>query len=143
MKNTVLCTALLILYCGVSDGQTYRILYEFGTQMGDGSSPTSPLIADAAGNLYGTTQSGGNADATCLNTKGCGTVFELMHNDDGTWTESVLYAFCSNYSSGLCLDGANPLSKVILDSSGNLYGTTAYGGSSGLAACGNGCGTVF
>ena len=75
---------------------------------------------DAAGNLYGTTEGGGIASCGGL---GCGVVFELA--PDGT--ETVLYSFCSQ--SG-CADGAVPLAGLIMDAAGNLYGTTAFGGTS-------------
>jgi uncharacterized repeat protein (TIGR03803 family) len=81
------------------------------------------LIMDASGNLYGTTYAGGLS--------GCGVVFELSPNGDGTWRESVLYAF-----TGLNGDGSNPVASVTLDTAGNLYGTTLYGGIYGF-------GTVF
>jgi uncharacterized repeat protein (TIGR03803 family) len=75
------------------------------------------VILDHAGNLYGTTIAGGD--------KGSGTVFELTHNSNGSWHESVLYDFCSLTS---CSDGSGPSSGLIFDQAGNLYGTTFYGG---------------
>jgi uncharacterized repeat protein (TIGR03803 family) len=90
---------------------------------GDGGGPSSILIADAAGNLYGTTQGGGNRE--CGGT-GCGVVFELSPNSDGSWTETVLYVFCSLTN---CTDGEDPLSgPLVRDATGNLYGTTYFGG---------------
>ena len=53
-----------------------------------------------------------------------GTVFKLTPNLNGTWTESTLYHFCSLTN---CSDGANPLSVLIFDAAGNLYGTTYRG----------------
>jgi uncharacterized repeat protein (TIGR03803 family) len=92
------------------------VLYRF---MGgsDGEGPSySDLIFDSAGNMYGTTRFGGGmADA--------GTVFQLMN---GTWTENVIHTF------GQATDGANPNSGVIFDNVGNLYGTTYFGGTSGV-----------
>jgi uncharacterized repeat protein (TIGR03803 family) len=100
---------------------TEKVLYSF--QGGsDGSSPLSGLISDSAGNLYGTTLTGG--------TNGLGTVFELIHSNGG-WTEKVLHNF--NYNG---TDGFTPLAGLIFDKAGNLYGTTVGGGS-------NGWGTVF
>src|SRR5579871_1192608 len=98
----------------------------------------SELVADKAGNLYGTTY-GGGATNFC---SGCGTVFSLTPNSDGSWTESVIYNFCASYSNGACLDGAEPVSGLILDGAGNLYGTTKAGGAPTCAIAG-GCGTVF
>jgi uncharacterized repeat protein (TIGR03803 family) len=91
-----------------------NILYNFPGSSFDGSQPESGLISDAAGNLYGTTISGGNVQA--------GTVYELSPGPGGTWTESVLYAFKGN------TDGAYPMNALALDKLGNLYGTTYSGG---------------
>jgi uncharacterized repeat protein (TIGR03803 family) len=103
----------------------------------DGAGPDSVLIADRAGNLYGTTTAGGNAE--CGGT-GCGTVFELSPQSDGSWKGTVLYAFCS--LSG-CTDGERPLAgPLVRDPAGNLYGTTYFGGAS-QNCNGVGCGTIF
>jgi uncharacterized repeat protein (TIGR03803 family) len=125
-------------YCGVvfrltpqTDG-TWKedVLYSFGSQSGDGQGPAGSLIFDANGNLYGTTYYGG--------TSGAGTIFKLAPNSNGTWTESVLYTFCSLSN---CTDGDEPFSPLIFDGSGNLYGTTGWGG--GSSHCNDGCGVVF
>jgi uncharacterized repeat protein (TIGR03803 family) len=123
-----------------SDGSwTESVLYSFCslTNCADGSAPVAGVIVDEAGNLYGTTIYGGSTSNSICN--GCGVVFELIPNADGSWTESVLYSFCSLR---LCVDGAEPASGVTFDQTGNLYGTTTIGGPS--SACGLfGCGTVF
>jgi uncharacterized repeat protein (TIGR03803 family) len=112
--------------CGVvfkvDPSGTETVLYSFnGT---DGDEPMGGLIFDAHGDLFGTTTNGGtNFD---------GTVFELVPNSDGTWTEQVLYSFTSG--SG---DGSNPEAGVVMDHAGNLYGTTESGGNN------PGDGTVF
>jgi uncharacterized repeat protein (TIGR03803 family) len=117
-------------YGGTSDfGTVYEldasghesVLYKF-TNGPDGSAPQSRLILDSAGNLYGTTSSGGN----CFN---CGAVFKLTPSPAGA-TITVLHSFAGGS------DGAQPLGGLVRDSAGNLFGTTFYGGSSGL-------GTVF
>ncbi len=84
------------------------VLYNF-TGGADGSEPSGPLIADPAGNLYGTTVIGGN---------GGGVVFELSpgRGRKGSWTETVLHGFDGK-------DGANPLGGLAMDAQGNLYGT--------------------
>ena len=115
---------LLVAAPAFSQSQ-FKVLHNFtGT---DGSWPQS-VIFDHAGNLYGTTAFGGNTARDC-NRMGCGTVFELVRNPDGTWTETVLYAFCSVGSN--CTDGYNPSIALVFDAAGNLYGTTLSGGANG------------
>lgn len=90
------------------------------------------LVADAAGNLYGTAAFGGKPG--CSQGNGCyglGLLFELSPNSDGTWTEKVLHLFTAGK------DGATPTGPLLLDSAGNLYGTTFWGGAF------NGNGNVF
>jgi uncharacterized repeat protein (TIGR03803 family) len=99
----------------------------------DGVDPAATLAADSAGNLYGTTVSGGTGT---LCTNGCGTVFELSPVSGGKWKETVLYSFTGGN------DGKNPYGGVTLDSKGDLYGTTVAGGSGG-ACTGDGCGVVY
>jgi uncharacterized repeat protein (TIGR03803 family) len=93
----------------------------------DGVAPRAELIWDAQGNLYGTTQEGG----TCY-FGGCGTIFRI--EPDGH--ETVLYKF-SGYG-----DGHQPQDRLVLDKTGNLYGTTVYGGNFTCDPAG-GCGVVF
>jgi uncharacterized repeat protein (TIGR03803 family) len=112
-------------------GWTEMVLHNFNNDGVDGAYPQAGLIFDAAGNLYGTTHSGGTHNASCSND--CGTVFELTPSAGGTWTEKVLYDFYS-----IRTDGAFPASSLIFDGAGNLYGTTIFGGASGA-----GNGTVF
>jgi uncharacterized repeat protein (TIGR03803 family) len=103
-----------------------RVIHRF-TGNPDGEYPSSSLVADSAGNLYGTATWGGLYNQ--------GVVYELTPSSDGRWTETVLY----NFPGGVL--GGNPFSGVILDAAGNLYGTT-FGG--GFYTCGNAnCGTVF
>ena len=101
----------------LSPNGTETVLYNFGAGT-DGANPNAGLVFDASGNLYGTTVNGGSY--------GGGTAFELSPNGGGGWTESGLYSF-----GGTPSDGLNPYSALIFDSSGNLYGTTANGGSFG------------
>ncbi len=93
-------------------GWTQLVLHHFGHGT-DGSRPDGGLTWDAAGNLYGTTSTGGVHND--------GTVFELTPNGDGGWTENRLYDF--DYGSGA--DGALPHVGLIWDAAGNLYGTTS------------------
>lgn len=73
---------------------------------------------DTSGNLYDATQYGGLGCSQSL----CGTVFKLTPKSGGTWKEAILHQF---ESAG---DGSKPQWGLILDNSGNLYGTTYYGG---------------
>jgi uncharacterized repeat protein (TIGR03803 family) len=124
-------------------GVVYRIdsagnetlLYSFSGGSG-GANPDSVLLFDSKGNLYGTTENGGNSE--CGGT-GCGVVFELSPQSDGSWTETALYAFCS--LSG-CADGEGPIGPLVRDSSGNLYGETFRGGTY-RNRNGDACGVVF
>jgi len=117
-----------------SGGWTETVLHNFAGGS-DGSSPWySKLIFDEAGNLYGTTASGGSA-AGCTVSGGCGTVFELKPGSNRQWTETILYTFGSIWSSTVYPSG------VVFDSAGNLYGTTGQGGTHDW--CSSGCGTVF
>jgi uncharacterized repeat protein (TIGR03803 family) len=102
---------------------TEKVLWNFGSGA-DGSYPQGGLIFDAAGNLYGTTTSGG--------AHGPGTVFELMPAGGGTWSERVVHSF------GNGADGSGPYAGLIFDAAGNLYGTTHQGGTYGYPG-----GTVF
>jgi uncharacterized repeat protein (TIGR03803 family) len=107
------------------------VLYSFKGEE-DGGESIAGLVMDAAGNLYGTTQLGG--DSSCAGGIGCGTVFKLDKNGN----ETVLYRFTGS------TDGLQPGAAVIRDAAGNLYGTTLQGGDLGCAlGNGFGCGTVF
>ncbi len=105
------------------NAQTYSVLYSFKGGA-DGQVPMGSLIRDAAGNLYGTTFTGGVPDR--------GTVFKL----DSTGNETVLYTFSG-------ADGGNPFAGMIRDAAGNLYGTTGNGGVFTCYGIPGGCGTVF
>ncbi len=95
---------------------TLTTLHQFGYPSTDGAQPMAPLVADANGNLYGTTYVGGKlCEGSNSGSAGCGVVFKI----DPAGNESILYSFGTNPQ-----DGANPPSGLILDSAGNLYGTT-------------------
>jgi uncharacterized repeat protein (TIGR03803 family) len=113
-----------------STGPSEKILYNF--QGGsDGVQPESRLVADSAGNFYGTT-----AGAFCGDTGQCGTVFELKRPEapGQPWAETVLYNFCPQIIT--CPDGYQPSGGLVFDSKGNLYGATLWGGPGGS-------GTIF
>jgi hypothetical protein len=131
-------------------GWTETVLHNFTDA--DGALPSGSLALDSAGHLYGVTSNGGGTNAACpIDRKtgapaGCGVAFELVPPKAGhtAWTMTVLHKF------GVGSDGVAPLSKLIRDSAGNLYGTTTGGGlkpascaadpSSGIIG---GCGIVF
>jgi uncharacterized repeat protein (TIGR03803 family) len=98
-----------------------RVIYFINR--GDGFAPSSGVIFDKAGNLYGTNSLGMPA--------GGGSVFELSPVGRGAWNPRVVHAFANNST-----DGGEPRGGLIMDSAGNLYGTTFHGGASGY-------GTVF
>jgi uncharacterized repeat protein (TIGR03803 family) len=105
-------------------GWTETILHDFDYNGKDGYQPNGSLVFDGAGNLYGTTEAGGTgACEGVTSVVGCGTVFELSPAAGGGWTEKILYSFLSNGR-----DGNTPLSALVFDSDGNLYGTTYNGG---------------
>jgi uncharacterized repeat protein (TIGR03803 family) len=105
----------------VGGGWTKTSLHDFASNGKDGTYPRGGLI-DSAGNLYGTTTSGGLGE---------GIVFELAPKVGGGWKEKVLYSFGSQ-----SLDGYAPQCSLIRDSAGNLFGTGPQGGT-------HGGGTVF
>lgn len=99
----------------------------------DGAQPSSGLVIDRNGALYGTTDYGGIQNSGCTDVagSGCGTIFSLRQGSGGGWRETVLYRF-AGVPDGLIPHSAHP----ILDEAGNLYGTTLEGGT-------NGFGTVY
>lgn len=114
-----------------ADG-TEKVLYSFCQQQNctDGAGPwNAKLLRDRSGNLYGTTTGGGSTNS--------GVVFEISAR--GSY--SVLHSFCPQGGSP-CSDGVVPFGAPIMDSAGNLYGTTYYGGTS-CNQSGNGCGTIW
>jgi len=115
----LLC-ALLLLAAVPSPAQTEVVLYNF-TGTPDGSNPYGGLTLHN-GNLFGTTSAGGQY--------GFGSVYELTPNGSGGWSQTVLYSFCPLFPN--CTDGQTPTySSLLFDNSGNLYGTTFQGGTTG------------
>jgi uncharacterized repeat protein (TIGR03803 family) len=102
---------------------TENVVYYFQGDRGtatDGAAPTAGLITDQNGNFYGTTRLGGSGCGR--GNRGCGTVFEVPA---GGGSDIILY----NFTDGA--DGGNPESTLVMDSSGNLYGTASNGGANG------------
>jgi uncharacterized repeat protein (TIGR03803 family) len=123
---------LVVLGSGVTrpsaEAQTLTVLYSF-TGSSDGGNSYADLVRDAAGTVYGTTYYGG--DFNCNHVSGCGVVFKV----DTSGTETVVHTFAGS-------DGAYPVGGLLLNSAGDLYGTTAHGGNLSCDAP-IGCGTVF
>lgn len=129
---------------GTGCGTVYKLagghesaLYSFMNQA-DGGFPAANVIADAAGNLYGSAVLGGDLNCTPGgsrrqgNPPGCGTVFKISPSGE----ETTLYTFTDG------ADGAWPSAGLVMDSAGNLYGTATLGGDLNCGQ-GLGCGTVF
>ncbi len=97
----------------------------------NGANPEYSLVFDKVGDLYGTAVEGGDLNCTA---DGCGTVFRLSPNSNGTWKETTLHVFSAG-------EGNFPSSSLSMDAAGNLYGTTYAGGD--YTNCLNGCGTIY
>jgi len=128
----ILITSFLALAASVNCRAGENTLVTFTGPNGIG--PVASVVLDSEGNLYGTTSAGGP--------NGNGTIFKLTPGSNGVWSQSLLYSFDTT----LHPKGPwGPFAPVVLDSAGNLYSTSYYGGSStGSTKCGStGCGTVF
>lgn len=108
---------------------TENLIYSFKGKP-DATDPDQSLIADSAGNLYGVSFGGGANDG--------GAVFELMPTQNG-WQESILHSFAFLGTSSPN-NGSYPESPLVMDRSGNLYGSTFFGGTGG---CEEWCGTIY
>jgi len=133
----------ILVGCGIvfklDPSGTETVLHRFGPAASDGARPQGRLIVDSLGNLFGTTEWGGNGGCRIFfgfnHVKvdvGCGTVFKV----DANGNESILYNFIN--------DGAFPVAGLAQDTSGNLFGTASTGGVMNCASALFGqCGTVF
>lgn len=134
---------MIILAVGAFTSALWKehVRYSFQGGNSDGATPAGGVVFDSQGNLYGATSGGGSG--SCAGFFQCGTVYELSPpaQKGGAWTETVLYDFQGNQSG----DGSSPAGGLIIDKSGNLYGTTGYGGTGDCVLLGSkeGCGTVF
>ena len=112
---------LLLAMAGASLGQSdaFQVLHSFGGP-GDGIGPSSGMIFDKQGNAYGETLGGGNTSCT----GGCGLVYELSPQKNGSWVETILYEFAGGS------EGEEPNGGLAMDATGKLYGVTEFGGAS-------------
>jgi uncharacterized repeat protein (TIGR03803 family) len=116
---TALAVIVLAVATQSAQAQTYTVLYSF-QGMPDGDTPYAGVVQDKAGNLYGTTEDGGNYKKINHCNSGCGTVFKL----DPSGQETILHNFSVAQGDH---NGQNPEAGLVLDSSGNLYGTDGRG----------------
>jgi uncharacterized repeat protein (TIGR03803 family) len=128
--NIVCPLAFLVCATLFSSSAWGQHIEDFQFNYANGSNPQSGLVADSAGNLFGTAFSGGQR--LCIDNSGCGLVYELSPPvpPSTRWTEKTLYSFQGG------ADGNSPVGGLVLDKLGNLYGTTYTGGKQGN-------GTVF
>jgi uncharacterized repeat protein (TIGR03803 family) len=109
-------TFTLTIVASVAQAQTFKVLHSFKGKT-DGRNPLGSVIQDGSGNLYGTAWQGG--DLNCRPSFGCGIVFKL---GSGNNKETILHSFAGG------TDGEGPSASLLMDASGNLYGTTDTGG---------------
>jgi uncharacterized repeat protein (TIGR03803 family) len=101
---------------------SYQFLYAFGQTSADGCSPATPVRVNSAGDIYGTTSLGGGAPSTAECSYGCGTLYELVKQANGTYVNTILYAFQGG------LDGSSPNTNLLGTLGGTLKGAAAHGG---------------
>jgi len=111
----------------ITPAGSFQALYSFTAlnfngDNNDGAYPVTSLISANDGNLYGTTENGG--------VNGSGTLFEISTN--GSF--NLVYAFSALDTNGFNSEGSSPQGSLVQDAANNFYGTTYYGGSSGMGA---------
>jgi uncharacterized repeat protein (TIGR03803 family) len=134
LTSVLAIAGLTLATLSSAQAATEEVIYQFQGAP-DGAYPSGNLITDKTGNLYGATSFGGFAASTTNN--GCGTIFELQRSGS-TFNESILWSF----QNASATDGCHPTGNLIMDASGNLFGTTSGGGAN-VTVCNGGCGTVF
>jgi uncharacterized repeat protein (TIGR03803 family) len=126
----VVILGLAVVVIPSAQAQTFTVLYTF-TGPPDGALPYGGLVEDATGNFYGTTAAGGTGNCN-HGVAGCGTVFKV----DSNGKETILYRFNGG------ADGDFPVAGLLMDTAGNLYGTTQNGGDPTCEPP-HGCGVIF
>ncbi len=125
LGQTIALTTVAVALASLAGAERrYTVLHSF--QDNPAAIPFAALVADSAGNLYGTAA---DSAADSCGSQGCGAVFKLTLAPRNKWKYSVIHRFTGP-------DGNTPLGSLIFDGSGNLFGTTSGGGAHGL-------GTVF
>ena len=121
---TAAFAASLALSAPAEAGVAYKTLHAFcaAANCTDGSKAMSAPVADASGNYYGTTQTGGGAND--------GTVYQMTF-DGARWHYKRIHSFCAKAG---CADGSTPFGSLVVDTQGNLYGLTSSGGAKGFGA---------
>jgi uncharacterized repeat protein (TIGR03803 family) len=128
--STWVVFVLTVVATQAAQAQMFNVVHDF-TGGADGGDPAATLTLDKAGNLYGTTFSGGQPG--CSPQTSCGTAFKMAHKNSA-WLFEPLYSFSGG------TDGANPDGRLVIDANGTFYGPT-FGG--GVVGCTFFCGTVF
>ena len=117
----ILALAASLLSNAAASASSFKVIYSFCEAhhlCPDGGLPSSKILADSAGDLFGTTWLGGKYNG--------GTVYELIPSGNGRqWGHKTIYNFCAEDG---CADGSGPYGDLIIDSAGNLYGGTTSGG---------------
>jgi len=114
----LIAVAMLLTEASGASAYTQKALYAFCgvANCANGGEPLGPLLRDPSGNIFGTVEDGGG-------TQGGGGVFELTPASGGGWTETMIFDFCTGDT---CPYGSAPTTGVVMDTSGNLYGTTSF-----------------
>jgi hypothetical protein len=141
-RRLALLLVILVVALPASAEWKEKVLYSFQGGTTDGSLPAGGVVFDSQGNLYGATSHGGPESCTPIGSA-CGMAFELTPptQKGGAWSETLIYQFQGEGSK----DASVPTGGLIIDSAGNLYGVTGYGGTGDCFLLGvkGGCGTVF
>jgi hypothetical protein len=119
-----------------------KVLYSFQGGTNDGSVPIGSVVFDKQGNIYGALEFYGPGSCAPQG-NACGAVYQLTPpaQKGGAWKETLIYEFHGKGAN----DGELPAGGLLIDTQGNLYGVTAYGGTGNCTLLGvaAGCGTVF